>query len=111
MGRTDEARANRIWFKVSLAYLGFVLVASNFIHVIPEIAYKIGSVGFLFGWYFSLGTKQIQHVKQTWQDRYQRKPWSKPLWVALGGLAGFFVAYFILGLIVVLIFCTGRFHE
>ena len=88
LGRAGEAKANRVWFYVSLAYLGFVLV-SIFIPKIPDAGFGGVALGLLLGWYFSLGKKQIQYVKETWQDGYQRKPWAKPLLVAFGCLIGF----------------------
>jgi hypothetical protein len=91
LGRTEEAKANKVWFYVSLGYLGFVLL-SEFIPAIPDIVFQGASIGLLLGWYFSLGKKQIQHVKDNWQDRYQRKPWRKPLLIAFGCLVCFVVA-------------------
>jgi hypothetical protein len=98
LGRIDEAKANRVWFYVSLAYLGFVLV-SMFIPVIPDAVFRGAAIGILLGWYFSLGKKQAQYVKDTFQDRYQRKPWPKPLLIAFGCLVGFFAVTFILAIV------------
>jgi hypothetical protein len=88
LGRTDEAKANRTWFYASFGYFGFVLI-STFIPAIPNAVFSVAALGILFGWYFSLGKKQIEYVKSHWQDRYTRKPWGKPLLVAVGCLLGF----------------------
>jgi uncharacterized membrane protein YfcA len=90
LGRTDEAKANRVWFYASLAYLGFVL-ASIFVPAIPDAVFRGAAIGILLGWYFVLGRKQIQYVKETFKDGYHRKPWTKPLLIAFGGLVGFFI--------------------
>ena len=95
LGRTDEAKANRVWFYASLAYLGIVLV-SIFVPAIPDAVFRGAAIGILVGWYVSLGKKQIKYVKDTFQDGYQRKPWTKPLLIAFGGLVGFFIVLFIL---------------
>lgn len=70
---------------MSLGYLGFVLV-SIFIPVLPDALFRGAAIGLLLGWYLSLGKKQIQYVKDTWQGGYQRKPWAKPLLVAFACL-------------------------
>jgi hypothetical protein len=98
LGRTDEAKANRVWFYISLAYLGFVLV-SIFVPVIPNIFFNVAAIVLLLRWYFSLGKKHIQYVKETWQNRYQRKPWAKPLLVGLGCFLGYLIVCVILGII------------
>jgi hypothetical protein len=87
MGRVDEAKANRAWFYVSIAYLGFTLVAI-FIPAIPEGIFGLAPIGLLLGWFFSLGRKQITYVKETWGDRYERKSWKKPLLIASCCLIG-----------------------
>jgi hypothetical protein len=88
LGHTDMAKANRIWFYVSLAYLGFVVI-SIFIPTIPDALFKGASIGLLMGWYVSIGKKQISYVNETWQSGYQRKSWTKPLLGAFGCLIGF----------------------
>jgi hypothetical protein len=98
LGRTDEAKANRVWFYASLAYLGVVL-ATIFISVIPDAVYRGTGIGILVGWYVSLGKKQVQYVKDTFQGNYQRKTWTKPLLIAFGCSVGFFVLLFILALV------------
>jgi hypothetical protein len=57
LGRMDEAKTNRVWFRLSLAYLVFVSI-SVFIPSIPEAVFTGASVGLLFGWYFVLGRKR-----------------------------------------------------
>ena len=83
MGRLEEAKANRMWFKISLVFFGLV-VLSAFFPAIPDFAFKPASLGLLFGWYFSTGKPQIQHVKETYNGQYPRKPWMKVMLIALG---------------------------
>ena len=44
MGRHGEAKGNRIWFYVTIAYFGFSLVP---IPAIPEILFKLAPIGLL----------------------------------------------------------------
>jgi hypothetical protein len=103
LGRADEAKANRVWFNVSLGYLGITLI-SVFIPGIPDAIFNFASIGILLGWYFALGKKQVQHVKETWHDDYERKPWKQPLLIAFGCLFGLLVIAFILIIIAELFF-------
>jgi hypothetical protein len=86
MGRVDEARANRVWFYVLIAYLGLVFV--TIFLLIPEGLYTMASIGLLFGWYLCRGKKQVTYVKETWRDGYERKRWKQPLLIAFGSLIG-----------------------
>jgi hypothetical protein len=88
LGRADEAKANWLCFYVSLAYLAFVLV-SVFIPQIPEIAYRVGALGILVGWYVSTGKVQAHYVKEVFGTSYTHKGWTAPLLVAFGCMIGF----------------------
>ncbi|HYM08461.1 MAG TPA: hypothetical protein VEU11_18060 [Terriglobales bacterium] len=63
IGRVDEAKANRVWFYVLIAYLGLAFV-TIFIPI-PQGLFTLASIGLLFGWYLSLGKKQVTYVKET----------------------------------------------
>jgi hypothetical protein len=88
MGRHSEAKANKAWFYVIIAYGGFALMPIPFI---PEFFFKLAPIGLLLGWYFGLGKDQITYVNETWGDGYARKPWAKPLITALCCLVGTFI--------------------
>jgi hypothetical protein len=90
LGRAEEAKANRVWFYLSIAYLAVVFVTSS-ISVIPTGVFRVAGLGLLLGWYFSLGKKQIKYVKDAWGEGYERKPWTKPLMIGFGCLIGAFV--------------------
>jgi hypothetical protein len=95
LGQTEDAKANKLYFYISLAYLGVVLI-SIFIPTIPDSIFRGAAIGLLIGWYFSLGKKQIKYVKETFQGSYQRKSWTKPLLIACGCFILYFVTVFIL---------------
>jgi hypothetical protein len=86
MKRADEAKANRMWFYVSIAYLGLAFV-TIFIPI-PEGLFTLASIGPPLGWYLSLGKKQVTYVEETWRDGYERKSWKEPLLIAFGFLIG-----------------------
>jgi len=103
LGRAEEAKANRIWFKISIAFLICILV-SVLIPGIPDGIFRFAGLGLLFGWYFSVGKKQIIFVKSTWQDRYERKSWKQPLLIAFGCLVVSFIVSFALAVVAESIF-------
>src|SRR4029077_2200123 len=80
LGRTGEAKANRVWFYLWIAYFGVTLTP------IPIPRGVAG--GLLLEWYFGLGTNQVAYVKEKWRDRYERKPWKTPLLIAFCCLLG-----------------------
>jgi hypothetical protein len=88
-----------VWFKITVAFLVLTLI-SVFIPAIPDAIFNVAAIGLLLGWYFSQGKKQIKYVKDTWQDRYQRKSWTKPLLIAFGwwlGVIAVFISLAIIG--------------
>jgi hypothetical protein len=85
MGRADEAKANRAWFYVTIAYSAFALLP---IPGIPEVLFTFAPIGLLLGWYFGTGKTQVRYVKGTWRGGYERKSWKKPLIIALGCMIG-----------------------
>ena len=90
LGRVEEAKANRIWFQVSLGYQVFVC-ASIFIPSIPEPVFRGAVVGLLLGWYVSVGRKQVVYVKGTYSADYHRRSWTKPLVIACSALILFLI--------------------
>ena len=74
MGRVGEAKANRVWFYVWIAYMGVTLTPIPIPHGIAG--------GLLLVWYFSLGRNQVAYVKETWGNGYERKRWTTPLLIA-----------------------------
>lgn len=90
MGRLEEAKANRTWFYVSMAYLGLTLVTIPF-PAVPGGLFSLAAFGLLIGWYWNVGRKQVVYVRQTWREGYLRKPWKKPLLIAFCCLMGTFI--------------------
>jgi hypothetical protein len=103
LGRADEARANRVWFYISICFLALACI-TTLIPAIPDAWFQTGGVALLLGWYFSLGKKQIAYVKVTWRDDYEHKPWRRPLLIGVGCFAGAFALIFVLAMVQELVF-------
>jgi len=99
LGRTSEAKANRAWFYISLAYSVLVLI-SEFFPSLPDRAFSLVAIVILLAWYFSAGRRQVIDVKYALHDNYRRKPWTKPLLIGFGGLIAFVAAAVVLGFLV-----------
>lgn len=97
MGRVDEAKANRRWFYALIAYLCFDFLTIFVFIPIPQGLLDWVPIGLLFGWYLSLGKKQVTYVKETWRDGYERKSWKEPLLVAFGVLIVTFIVFAVAG--------------
>jgi hypothetical protein len=87
MGRVEEAKANRVWCYLWIAYFCFVMVTSSIL-VVPKGLLPLVSLGLSSGWYFSLGRKQATYVKETLRDGYERRPWVEPLLIAFFAFFG-----------------------
>lgn len=100
LGRTEEAKANRIFFLGTLGFVGLATLVGIFVPGIPDSVWialsRGGGIGLLLGWYLGVGGKQIRYVKETWHDGYPRRPWTKPLLVAVGCLVAYFIAIVVL---------------
>ena len=90
LGRTDEAKANNVWFYASILFMAGIVLLSILVPTFPDVALNGASLGMLLGWYLSLGKKQAAYVKQTFEGRYRKKSWTKPLLIAFGCLAALF---------------------
>lgn len=74
LGHADKASRARIWAYVTL----------------PIVLVGLG-MPLLILWYFASNRPQARYVKERWGKSYPRKPWGKPLAIALSIYAGFFV--------------------
>jgi hypothetical protein len=91
MGRHSEAKANRLWFYVTIAYYGCTLILIPFAPSYFSLFLRLTRIGLLLGWYFDVGKDQIVYVNETWGNGYERKSWTKPLITALCCLVGTFI--------------------
>jgi hypothetical protein len=92
MGRTEEARRNRIWFYASLALVGLDLLPFTR-DFIPTWVYA----GLLLAWWFTTGKKQCDYIQGFLGDRYFRDSWRKPLLIACALLVVLLVIYHLTG--------------
>ena len=75
----NEVKEKQSMYWVRWGAVGLLLA----ILLLPDaIAPAIG-VGYLAGWYFSLGKSQIKYVKERVGRNYERKKWGRPLGIAL----------------------------
>ena len=58
----------------------------------------------LLGWYFAIGRRQVEAVKQKYGSNYPRRPWFKPLALAVLGMVAYLAYAFIVGFMTSFIF-------
>lgn len=97
----DEARAGKsmTWFYAGIGMLVLYILLAFLIRdekMSDALARLIGLV-FLLTWYFASGRAQAKYVKAQYGTAFLRKPWAKPLLIALGCFVGYFVAAVIVG--------------
>jgi hypothetical protein len=105
MGEEQRAAASMKWFLVGIALLLVYAVvgiampdsvaADSLTRVLPFI--------FLMSWYFGSARAQAKAVRERFGSNYTKKSWGKPLGIAVLGVLGFFLAIFVLALILALL--------
>ena len=58
----------------------------------------------LLGWYFAIGRRQVEAVQQQYGSNYPRRPWFKPLALAVLGMVAYLAYAFIVGFMTSFIF-------
>ena len=99
MNEPQKGRSARIWFYVSLGMIGIALPLH--FRGVDEKAVRALGVVYLLIWYYGAGRAQARYVKAKYGDDYPRKPWGKPLLIALASVVGYF------GVVVVLVIVAG----
>jgi len=102
LGRPQETKANMQWFYGYLIFMGVTLLCVTGLGLSAGL-FRISGIVILLTWYFSLGKKQIDFVKATYGDAYQRKPWGQPLLIGFGALVAFIIIAVVIGIVSVMI--------
>jgi hypothetical protein len=98
LGVPEKAEYSKIWLYLSLAWLTSVIVFNSIL-----VNFKLGgefsrsmALPMLIGWYIMNGREQEKYVKEKFNSKYPKKPWTK---VLLGATAAFVTVCFILVLL------------
>jgi uncharacterized protein YhhL (DUF1145 family) len=96
-----RARSAKAWFYVSLLMTGIFGLLS--VVGVDKQALRYLALLYLVIWYFAAGRPQARYVKERYGTDYPRRPWGKPLVIAVAA----FVAFFILVLVLVVMTLVG----
>jgi hypothetical protein len=96
LNEPERARSAKAWFYVSLVMTG--IYGLLFVVGVDQQAVRYLALLYLVTWYFANGRPQARYVKEKYGKDYPRKPWGKPLLIAVA----LFVAYFVLAFVLVL---------
>ena len=107
LGDEQKAAGARRWFIAGVVLLAVYLVLGVVaLHGSPvaNLLSQALSFGFLIAWYFASARRQAVYVKEQYGDGYRRRPWGKPLGIAVG----LSLAYFFISLAATFTFGPGR---
>jgi hypothetical protein len=99
LGQPDRAVSSQRWFKISSAFLVFLLVSGL---ILPDSKAvdglsRLAGLILLLSWYYANGKAQNAYVLARYGKKYPRKGWGKPLGLALACLLGFIVVAVVIG--------------
>jgi hypothetical protein len=97
LNEPQRGRSARVWFYVSLGMIGIALPL-HFLGMDEKAVRGLG-VLYLVIWYFAAGRAQARYVKEKYGQDYPRRPWGKPLLIALASVVAYFA--FVVVLVVV----------
>lgn len=102
LGEPEKAARAKAWAWASFAFIVILTIVSA---VLPDSKALDGlsraaGLGILVGWYYSSGKEQQTYLAVRFGKLYPRKGWTKPLLLAIAGIACFFVAAIVVGVIV-----------
>jgi hypothetical protein len=105
LGDAVRARRNVGWAIGSGVFILFALATA----ALPESklldqVFRFGGIGLLVGWLMSVGNEQNHYVKNSLPHGYDKRPWGRPLSLALGAL----VVLFGLAIALAIVFDTSR---
>ena len=107
LGDEQRAAGARRWFLVGVGLLVVYLVLSVVAlrgWPVANVLSQALSLGFLIAWYFASARGQVTYVKEQYGDGYERRPWGKPLGIAVGLM----VVYFVVSIAAGFAFGPGR---
>jgi hypothetical protein len=94
LSEPERARWAKVWFHVSLlmtAVFGLLSVVG-----VDKQAVRYVALLYLVIWYFANGRPQARYVKEKYGKDYPRRPWGKPLLIAIAAFVAFFALVFVL---------------
>ena len=101
LGESEREETSRKWFYLSIALLVFYVLLALLMgnEKASEGISRLIAFVFLLTWYISSGRPQVKYVKERFGTDYTRKPWGKALGYALGGIFGYFLLSFVVGML------------
>jgi hypothetical protein len=94
LNEPQRARSAKVWFHVSLLMTAIVGLLSV-VGVDKQTLRYLGVV-YLVIWYFANGRSQARYVKERYGKDYPRRPWGKPLLIAIAVFVASIILVFVL---------------
>lgn len=111
LGDEQKAAAARLWVRIGIALVPVYIalgLASYYGFQAADALSRALALGFLLAWYFSSAKAQSRYVKDHFGKDYPRKPWAKPLLIAVGIMLAYLVVSFMAGVAAALLHPATR---
>jgi hypothetical protein len=101
LGETKKSFSSENWFYASLVMLVIYVVMGSSMDDSKAASTAATWLGFLFLciWYFASGRAQCRFVKEKFGKDYSKKPWGKPLLIAVAAVIGCFTVAVVYGFV------------
>lgn len=88
LGNSEEAAKSRQWFHSSIMFILTCVLAVFLLpkEAVTDGAFRGAGLTYLLVWYFMSGRQQASFVSENYGEDYQRRPWTQPLLIAVGGM-------------------------
>lgn len=102
LGKPGKQKSSMAWFYTSLAMLGVFFII-GLCSLFFEFKSPVTALAFIYLliWYYLSGKKQADYVKEKLGSDYNHRKWTKPLLIALGILAAYFLITISIGFAVI----------
>jgi hypothetical protein len=100
LNEPERARSAKVWFYVSLVMLGIYMLVP--LVGVDNQAVRYLALLYLVIWYFAAGRPQARYVKDKYGKDYPRRPWGKPLLIAIALFVAFVLALVLVAMVVVM---------
>ena len=111
LGEEQKAATARVWVTIGVALVPVYIalgLASYYGWQAADALSRALAIGFLLAWYFSSAKAQARYVKDQFGKDYPRKPWGKPLLIAVAVMLAYFLVSFMAGVAAALLHPATR---
>lgn len=96
LGNEEMAKQNKMWV-ITLPIASIVLIILD-VALDGKLPSTLG-ISLILIWYFTLGKKQVELVKNELNNEYEKRGWLKPILLAIVSMVAFYIFLFVVYLV------------